>query len=330
VLLWRNRFPVVVFAAIAAAYAIVVVLFHGGDFVWDNWLPAVGLLVALAAVAGGTRVWLSLPLAVFTWAYLSLAALVYPPVLIENLTIYALFVAAVWLAGFFGGKKRRRIAQLEREREIAALTVRREHAELAHDLHDLIGHSITIMVLQAAGARRILAQDRSRAAAALDAIDAAGADALRELDQLVEVLRSTPELSGARAPAPPAGLAEIDSVVERTRSATRTVDLQVRGDPSPLPSDVDATAFAVIREALANAEKHAGDETHISIVLSWQTDAVSIHVTNTFDQNAPDAASNLSGGYGLTSLQERVHDVGGELTWAAGNGEFSVHARFPW
>lgn len=328
-LVWRNQFPVLVFALIAAAYAFVVLLLHGGDFVWDNWLPVVGLLVALAAVAGGTRMWLSLPVALFTWAYLSLAALAYPAVIVENVATYALLIAVVWVAGFFGGRRRRRITQLEREREAAARRVRREHAELAHDLHDLIGHSITIMVLQAAGARRILSQDRARAAAALDAIDAAGADALHELDQLVVLLRSSPESSATRTSAPQAGLAQIDALVDRTRSATRTVELQVRGIPSSLSPDVEATAFAVVRESLANAEKHAGEDTRVSLELTWASESLSIHVDNTFDPQAADVASNLSGGYGLASLRERVHNVGGELTWAARQGDFSVSATFP-
>jgi signal transduction histidine kinase len=327
-LVWRNQFPIVVFALIAAAYACVVLLLHRGDFVWDNWLAVVGLLVALAAVAGGTRIWVSIPLAVFTLGYLSLAALAYPAVIVENVATYSLFVAVVWVVGFLGGRRRRRISQLEREREEAALRVRREHAELAHNLHDLIGHSITIMVLQAAGGRRIFSQDRGRAAAALDAIDAAGADALQELDQLVVLLRSTPESSVAQTLSP-AGLAEIDALVRRTRSAMRTVELQVRGVPSSLSADVDVMAFAVVREALANAEKHAGEETKIGLELAWEADTLSIHITNTFDPAAPDASSSLSGGYGLTSLRARVHNVGGELTWAARQGDFSVSASFP-
>jgi signal transduction histidine kinase len=327
-LLWRNQFPIVVFTLIAVAYACVVFLLNGGDFVWDNWLPVVGLLVALAAVAGGTRIWVSIPLALFTLAYLSLAALAYPAVIVENLAAYAILVAVVWVAGFFGGRRRRRISQLEREREIAALRVRREHAELAHNLHDLIGHSITIMVLQAAGARRILSKEPARAGAALDAIDGAGEDALHELDQLVVLLRTAPESSVTRTLSP-AALSELDALVTRTRSATRTIELQVRGVPSSLSADIDAVAFAVVRESLANAEKHAGEETKIALVLTWETDTLRIHVTNTFDSQTPDPSSNLSGGYGLTSLRARVHDVGGELTWAARQGDFSVSASFP-
>ena len=327
-LLWRNQFPTTVLVLIAAAYACVVFLLHDGDFVWDNWLPVVGLLAALAAVAGSTRIWVSIPLALFTLAYLSLAALAYPTFVVENVAIYAILVAAVWVVGFLGGRRRRRISQLEREREAAELRVRGEHSELAHNLHDLIGHSITIMVLQAAGARRILSQDRARAEAALEAIDTAGADALHELDQLVALLRSTPESPIARTQSQ-AGLAEINALVTRTRTATRAIELQVRGVPSSLRADMDALAFAVVREALANAEKHAGEETTIGIEFTWETDTLTIHITNTLDPHAPDTSSNLSGGYGLTSLRARVRNLGGELTWVARQGEFSVSASFP-
>ena len=256
-LLWRSQFPVVVFLFIAAAYATVVYLFHAGDFVWDTWLPVVGLFVALAAVAGGAPIWCSIPLGILCWAYVSIPALAYPAVVAENVASYALFVAAVWLAGWFGGRRRRRIAQLQRDREAAAIRVRREHAQLAHDLHDVIGHSITAMVLQAAGARRILPQDPARAAAALGAIDAAGADALRELEELVQLLRSTPTSPDDRGARTPEGLGGIDDLVERTRPGVRAIELRTQGVPSPLPSPIDATAFEVVREALANAEKHA-------------------------------------------------------------------------
>lgn len=329
VLVWRNQFPVVVFALIFVSYAGVVVLFHGGDFVWDDWFHVVGLLVALASAAGNTRVWLSVPLALITWASLSMAALLYPYVLVENVTSYGLFVAVVWTAGYLGGRRRRRLRQLQRDREAAARQVRREHAELARDLHDLIGHSITIMVLQAAGARRILAQDPVRATAALDAIDGACVDALSELDQLVGLLQATPESLALRTPMRPAGLADIDEVIEHARSGVREVEMLVHGDPSPLPPETDATAFAVVRQAIANAEKHGGGSTRIALEFEWGRDSVVITVTNSFDSDTRMPATNLSGGYGLASLRDRVRGVGGDLTWAAHQESFSVRADFP-
>lgn len=326
-LLWRHRFPLLVFLFIAGAYAIVVVLFHDGDFAWDSWLPVIGLLTALAAVAGGTPVWVSIPTALAAWAYQSLAALAYPSVFFENVVSYGLLVAAVWLVGFFGGRRRRRLAQLQRDRDEDARRMEHENAELAHDLHDLIGHSVTVMVLQAAGARRILPQNRARAESALDVIDAAGADALRELDQLVELLRVTAGTPRGTAGAA-RGLAAIGELVERNSAAVHEIVLRTHGTPTALAADVDATAYEVIREAIANAEKHAGEETRITVDLTWDTDAARIVVVNT-DEASPTPARDLSGGYGLTSLRKRVEAVGGVLTWEAGDDHFRVAADLP-
>jgi signal transduction histidine kinase len=109
----------------------------------------------------------------------------------------------------------------------------------------------------------------------------------------------------------------------------RTIGLRTRGIPSVLTPEVDATAFEVAREALTNAEKHAGADTRITVDLQWNTDAVRIDVVNTHETGAPDAAPDLSGGYGLQSLRKRVQEVGGELTWAASPDAFRVNASFP-
>lgn len=328
-LLWRHQFPVLVFLLIAAAYAIVVVLYHGGDFAWDSWIPVIGLLTALAAVAGTTPIWLSIPIALAAWAYVSLAALVYPAVLVENVATYGLLVATVWLVGYFGGRRRRRLAQLQRDRDADALRVERQHAQLAHDLHDLIGHSITVMVLQAAGARRILPQNRERAASALDVIDAAGNDALRELDQLVTLLRSAAgSPSGVAAPRA-SGLADLPELVERARVGVREIVLRTHGTASTLSAERGAAAYEVVRDAIANAEKHAGGDTRITIDTTWGTGGVRIVVVNTRDADDPDPEHRLSGGYGLQSLRQRVQAVGGELTWDAGSEHFRLEAQIP-
>ncbi|MER7796590.1 histidine kinase [Microbacterium sp. NPDC096154] len=329
VLLWRRRFPGAVFVLVIAGHASAVLLFNRGDFVWDSWSAHVPVLLALAAVAAHAPVWVSLPALVVAYGYLMPVAYVYPEVLASNLTTAAAFVLAVWVAGFFAGRRRRHILQLEAEVAAAARAVDRERAGLASDLHDMIGHAITVMVLQAAGARRIIDQDPERAARAVPPIEQGGADALRELDALVRVLESGDEVPAAVAPERPRGLADIGQLVARVRSITAEIAVEVEGEPRHLEPSVDLAAYCVVREALANAAKHDGDAARVLVAVAWSDRSVRVRVGSAPAASAEAAPAELSGGFGLAHLDERVRLAGGELTWASDGGVFTVEAVFP-
>lgn len=330
VLLWRHQFPVVVFGAVIVATSLAVVLFNGGDFVFDNPTPLIAVLVALAAVAGGTRLWISIPALVIAWAYLSISAFEYPDVFASNVVGTAGIATAVWLAGLVTGRRRRQIGRLETASDSARRAVQQERARLAYDLHDVIGHSITVMVLQAAGARRIFEQTPQRAAAAIIPIEESGTDAIRELDQLVTILRENdaitlPEitLDATRS------LTDLDGLVERTRRTVKDIHLEVIGAPQRLEPSVDVAAYCVAHEALTNAVKHSGLDAHIDVTISWMPQLLRVEIASG-PGSAPNVPSpGLSGGYGLLSLRERVDLAGGELRWSSNHNMFTVDARLP-
>jgi signal transduction histidine kinase len=329
VLVWRHRFPVLVFVAVIAAHAIAVVLFHQADFVWDSFTGYVPVLVALAAVAAGTKVWVSLPILLVAWLYLAVPSLEYPDVLRENLSAHALVAVTVWVSALLAGRRARQIAQLEADEEAAAKAVELERTRLAYELHDVVGHAVTVMVLQAAGAVRIMNRDPARAGEALPAIEAAGEEAAQELERFIGLLGdgegSLVDPQSQRR----LGLADLDDLVERIRPTVDRVEVQVAGVPGRLESSVDWAAYCVVREALANAVKHAGPEVQVDISISWADDLVLVKVASSHGVSARLPSSDLSGGYGLVSLRERVQVAGGELRWSEEGGIFSVNARFP-
>lgn len=328
VLLWRRAFPVTIFLLVIVADAAAVVLFRFGIFVSDNFAAFPAVLVALAAVAAATQIWISIPALVIAVGYLSVPSFAYPAVLAANLTTNAVFVVAVWLGGVLAGRRRRQIAQLEAGRDDAHRAVGQERARLAYELHDVVGHSITIMVLQAAGARRIIAQDPDRARKSLTPIQNAGAKALTELDELVLLFtgRSTPV--GA-APSLH-GLADLAQLVEHTRDSVSDITMVVRGQPRRLEPSVDVAAYSVVREAFGNAAKHAGPAAQIKTTVSWSDALVHIEVVNSIKRDdGPWPTTGLSGGFGLAHLRERVTIAGGELRWSRDGGFFRVEADLP-
>ena len=328
-LVWRHRLPITVFVLVVAAHAGAVLLFHDGDFVWDASLAMVPVLVALSAVASRCSPWISVPVLLVAWGYLAIPSLAYPYAFAENVAISGVGALAVWAAGAYAGKRRRAIMRLENAQDAAMHAVQQERARVAYDLHDVIGHAITVMVLQAAGARRILDRDPARATEALTAVEAAGAEATRELDQLVGVLTAASATDPGSAGESPMRLADMDGLIERARAAVREIRVAVDGSPRRLEPSVDLAAYCVVREALYNAVKHVGPDAQVDIAVSWGDGRVWIDVTSSGAGSAPSHSTELSVGYGLVGVRERVRVAGGELKWSAGDDGFTVKADLP-
>jgi signal transduction histidine kinase len=194
-----------------------------------------------------------------------------------------------------------------------------ERRRIARELHDVVAHTVSVMVIQAAGARRQLDRDHERAVAALRQVRVTGEDTLVELDRLFGLLHAAPDAGAAP------GLASVDSLVERTRAAGLPVELEVTGTPARLDPDADLAAYRVVQEALTNTLKHAGPAT-ARVAIAWSAGAVQLCVTDT----GHGATRGDGSRRGLVGMRERVELFGGEVQ--AGprrDGGFEVWAQLP-
>ncbi len=195
-------------------------------------------------------------------------------------------------------------------------------ADLARDLHDSVGHSVTAIVLQASAARRVLDTDPAFVAGALEAIEGQGREAMDELDRVLAVLRDEP--SGMR---PAASLGDIDELVARTRAAGLPITLERRGDLAAVPQAIGREGYRVLQEALTNVLRHASGAV-TSAVVAAGAEGLEIVVAN-----GPGTAivpGRASGGRGLRGISERVGAVGGTLEHGPdGSGGYRLRAMFP-
>jgi signal transduction histidine kinase len=237
-------------------------------------------------------------------------------------------ILVFWLAGVFVRGRRQaaalaaRNAALQRQAEQA---VTAERARIARELHDIVAHHLSVVVLQAAGARASgRASDRT-----LEKIEHSGRQALTEMRRLLGMLREPdeePELN------PQPGLGEVPALAESVRAAGLLVRLVIDGDEAALPAAVDVSAYRIVQEALTNVLKHAGCA-HAEVRVCYVEDAVTIEVTDDgpgLDAADPVWAEATQGGRGLTGMRERVALFGGDLR--AGprpDGGFTVRARLP-
>ena len=190
-------------------------------------------------------------------------------------------------------------------------------------MHDVVAHSVSMMVVQAGGARRILERDPARAVAAAELIERTGREALVEMRTLLGVLHAGEHADYAPQPT----LQELDALVERTRGAGVPVALTVAGERRALPAGLDLAAYRVVQEALTNVVKHGGGAP-TEVQVHYRPDAVEVRIA---DQGDGAHVVRLAGsGQGLTGMRERVRMYGGELR--AGRrrgGGFEVLVRLP-
>jgi len=226
------------------------------------------------------------------------------------------------LLGRMTFNRRRRIAAA---RDVAAKdAVTAERARIARELHDVVAHHMSVMVVQASAARAVADRDPAAAEEALRQIETSGRTGLAEMRRLLEILKSQ-EGEDGRAPQP--GMAQLGALVEGMGATGLPVEVEVLGDPRPLPPGVDLSAYRIVQEALTNTLKHAGGgEAHV--LVRYDRDAVELEVVDEAGDSAPDADD--AAGHGLIGMRERVQLFGGELD--AGprpGGGFRVWARLP-
>jgi signal transduction histidine kinase len=216
-----------------------------------------------------------------------------------------------------------RTLELEHEREEnARLAVAAERARIARELHDIVAHDLSIMVVQAGAERRALAGSRPETADVLATIEATGRTAMAEMRRLLGVLRRSAD-DVALAPQPT--LRHLDDLVSQVREAGLPVELHVEGRARPLAPGVDLSAYRIVQEALTNALKHAGPA-RASVVLRYGDEALDVEVVD--DGTGATAAS--AGGHGLIGMRERVAILGGSLdVGRRPGGGYAVRAKLP-
>ncbi|MFF9149868.1 sensor histidine kinase [Streptomyces sp. NPDC055051] len=224
-------------------------------------------------------------------------------------------------------------ARLEREREAQAkVAVAAERARIARELHDVVAHNVSVMVVQADGAAYVMDSSPETAKQALETISTTGRQALAEMRRLLGILR-TGEHKEAGEYVPQPDVEQIEELVEQVRGAGLTVDLIVEGTPRELPTGVGLTAYRIVQEALTNTRKHGGPDVGARVRLVYFDDGLGLLVEDD-GRGAPQEMYEDGGadgrGHGLIGMRERVGMVGGTLD--AGprpGGGFRISALLP-
>jgi signal transduction histidine kinase len=328
-LLLRRRFPLPSILTVYVALATVGALYPNAlnDVVSPLFAGLLAVVVVGAmpelrvALFGG-----ALTLALITAIYFRDAAA--SP---SDLAFLLFVFGAAWLAGLALSTRsqqaielRERAERAERDREEQARrAVEEERARIARELHDVVAHSVSVMVVQAGGVRRLLDPDQDRQREALLAIEHTGRGALTEMRRMLGVLRTGEAQDGPLTPQP--SLEHLDRLVEHVRQAGLAVDLEVEGSPVPLAAGVDLSAYRIVQEGLTNTLKHAGPDAAAHVVVRYRPDQIELEVSN-----SGLAADNGDGGHGLVGMRERVALYGGTLAVGPGDdGGYVVRACLP-
>ncbi|MGD0247879.1 MAG: sensor histidine kinase [Candidatus Limnocylindrales bacterium] len=249
----------------------------------------------------------------------------------EDFTTTCLSFGLAWLIGdnlrvrrAYTRELENRAVELEREREEkAAQAVTEERTRIARELHDVVAHYVSVMVVQAAGARRVVDTDPKAAKSALGAVESAGRTALTEMRRMLEVLRADDPGMG-----PQPGLGDLERLIDHVRDAGLPVDLSIEGEACCLPAGMDLAAYRIVQEALTNTVKHGGKAT-ARVVVRYAPDMLEIEVVDDGrGAAAPLLAAADGRGHGLIGMKERVALFGGVLeTGPVLTGGYRVFAR---
>ncbi len=306
-LLWRRRFPVAVACGLGLLVLARVLIDQGGEGE-EGAMPFPAMLVAAYSAAAHARTLVLAALAGLA-TYVPLVCVVFfnyfsgeaEP---ADAVVLSFFVAAAWAAGYF----------VRRRGESAAAG---ERARIARELHDIIGHSMSVISLQAGAAEQLLRRDPDRAETHLRAVQQASHEALVEMRRLMGVLR---EDEAQYAPQP--GLEQLPELAGRMEG----VDVRyARQGEGAVPPSVGLAVYRIVQEALTNAHRHAGAR-RADVDVRVEPDAVEVTVRN----ERGSGGSGPGGGTGLEGMRERVRLFGGELdAGPQADGGFAVRARLP-
>jgi signal transduction histidine kinase len=310
----RRRQPVL-------ALGVVLVVLVALDLPYQSLLPAWSVLY-LVAVTRRRRT-----------ALAALGAAVIAPAVVvggfDRGVLLGLISSLVWTIGYAVGRHRayerelrlHQARQAEAELEKARRGVTEERMRIARELHDVVAHSMSVITVQAGFGNLVIDDQPAQARAALGAIETTGREALAEMRRLLGMLRD----DGPAALAPAPGLGELDHLVAQTAKAGVRVQVKITGEPRPLPSGIDLSAFRIVQEALTNVVKHA-ETASCRLAIAYAEHELFIEIT---DDGRGGPAVN-GHGHGLIGMRERVHLYGGTVQAAPLPGRgFRVTASLP-
>jgi signal transduction histidine kinase len=337
-IVFRRRYPVGAFATVIAAGALevallphpaatdiaVLIMLYTLAAYRPRRISVPGLIVCLVGSTAAIGMWVPLGrLAVrqgTLWTAGAAAAVFYGPTLL----IWLLGDSMRWRRGYYRALEER-AARLEAERDAQVqIAAAAERARIARELHDVVAHNVSVMVVQADGAAYAMDYSPQRTREALTAISQTGRQALAEMRHLLGVLR-TDDSAATLTPQP--GLEEIADLLASSRAAGLPVSFAVQGLPRPLPAGSALAAYRVVQESLTNARKHGGPEVTAAVTLRFCEDGLKIIVS---DDGHGGAAASDGAGHGLVGMRERVEMYGGTVD--AGpleSGGYQVTARLP-
>jgi signal transduction histidine kinase len=308
-LLWRRRAPLSVAGLVGAGTAV-----HGIISIAEPEMPYAAL-VALFTVATDAPRRLALVMAGVTAVVVPVVLLLDGrPSSVETFTVNGVSFATAWLLGDSTRHRRERVRLVE-EQAVAA-----ERARMAREMHDVVAHHVSLMVVQAESGAVLLETAPQRAPAAFDSISTSGRQALVELRRVLGTLRG--DGSVARAPTP--GIDAVPELIDGVRRTGLTVDYRISGDPVALSADVDRAVYRVVQESLTNTVKHASGR---SAVVDLHYEPQRLRVTVRDDGIG---SGSRGGGHGLVGMRERVSSLGGRFTAEpAPDGGWRVTATMP-
>ncbi len=332
---FRRAYPVIAFATVIAAGAVqvvantrvgmtdvaIVILLYTLAAYTPRRVSVTGLAICLAGSAAAlVRWWTPAHLSALGWLFTGSILFAGP-----SLIAWVLGDSMRYRRAYYANLEER-AARLEAERGAQAqIAAAAERARIARELHDVIAHNVSVMVVQADGASYALGTDPGRAAEALAAIASTGRQALAEMRRLLGILRRDEEAGARRAPLP--GIGQLGELLESTRAAGLPVSFTVEGVPQPLPGGAALAAYRIVEESLTNTRKHAGPRASAAVTLRYTEDALVLEISD----DGRGAATRADGaGHGLTGMTERVAVYSGSVT--AGprpGGGFQVTARLP-
>ncbi|WP_026414153.1 sensor histidine kinase [Actinomadura oligospora] len=329
-MVWRRRWPRATFAVVSLVS-------------FAQWLNGTQVVVANGTVLMG--LYAVTAYCSFRWGLAALGVTVVGSalesyqqssgnwdILRSSLFPYVVVALAVWVLGLHMRTRRaylreleERAERLEHERDTEIQMARNaERARIAREMHDVVAHNVSVIVVQADGAAYAIDTDPGRARQALEAISSTGRTALAEMRRLLGVLR---EEAASEAYAPQPGLGQLEDLVEQVRTAGLPVTLERTGTQSEVSEGRALTIYRIVQEALTNALKHGGPRTSATVTLHYGDDEVTVEVV---DDGRGAAAPDDGHGHGLVGMRERAAVYGGEVDAAPRpGGGFAVRARIP-